>query len=45
VASNCSNQLLCCAVSLRRQRRTMSGKLWGCSMLGVCGGSIVFHTR
>lgn len=28
-----------------RQRRTVAGKLWGASMLGVCGGSIVFHTR
>lgn len=28
-----------------RQRRTVAGKLWGASMLGVCGGSIAFHTR
>jgi hypothetical protein len=30
----------CCAC---RQRRTAAGKLWGASMLGVCGGSITFH--
>lgn len=26
-----------------RRRRTAAGKLWGCSMLGVCGASITFH--
>jgi predicted membrane channel-forming protein YqfA (hemolysin III family) len=32
--------LLCCAC---RERRTAAGKLWGASMLGVCGASITFH--
>jgi predicted membrane channel-forming protein YqfA (hemolysin III family) len=32
--------VFCCAC---RRRRTAAGKLWGASMLGVCGASITFH--